>query len=313
MDAATVQRRETIRKGSKSFAAASALFGKAEREAAWGLYAWCRYGDDVIDGQVLGFSGPNDATVDASDPRDRLARLRALTLQALETDAPVPPQFEGLRQVARAHGLGPRYPLALLEGFAMDVEGRRYETLDDTLTYCFHVAGVVGVMMAMVMGVGDRATLERACDLGLALQLTNIARDVIEDAQAGRVYLPAAWLAEIGLDAQPQTVAAPANRGEIAKVTARLLDVADIYYDSAKAGIPKLPLRSAWAIASARDVYREIGRIVRRRGERAWDRRASASRATKLALLMRSGGLALASRLGGKAPPRAGLWTMPQD
>jgi phytoene synthase len=313
MDAATGIRRDTIRKGSKSFAAASALFGKAEREAAWGLYAWCRYGDDVIDGQVLGFTGPTDASGDATDPRDRLARLRALTLQALETDAPVPPEFEGLRQVARAHGLTSRYPMALLDGFAMDVEGRRYESLDDTLSYCFHVAGVVGVMMARVMGVSERATLERACDLGLALQLTNIARDVVEDAQAGRVYLPAQWLAEAGLDASPATVAAPAHRAKVAGVTVRLLDVAETYYASARAGIPKLPLRSAWAIASARDVYREIGRIVRRRGASAWDSRASASRPRKLALLARSGGVALASRLGGRAAPRAGLWTMPQD
>lgn len=312
MDAAVAQSRETIRKGSKSFAAASALFGKAEREAAWGLYAWCRYGDDVIDGQVLGFTTPDNAS-DEGAPSERLARLRDLTVQALETDAAVPPEFEGLRQVARAHGLTPRWPLALLDGFTMDVEGRRYQTLDDTLTYCFHVAGVVGVMMAQVMGVSDRPTLERACDLGLALQLTNIARDVVEDAQAGRVYLPADWLAQAGLDARPQTVANPANRAEVADVAGRLLDTADTYYASARAGLTQLPLRSAWAIASARDVYREIGRIVRRRGASAWDRRASASTPKKLALLTRSAGLALASRLGGSAPPREGLWTMPRD
>ncbi len=168
-------------------------------------------------------------------------------------------------------------------------------------------------MMAMVMGVQDRETLDRACDLGLAFQLTNIARDVVEDAGVGRVYLPADWLRTAGVDASPQAVVDPANRAQVAQATARLLDVAEAYYGSAKAGIARLPFRSALAIAAARDVYREIGRIVRRRGARAWDRRASASAGRKLALLARSGGVAAALRFGDQATPRAGLWTMPAE
>ena len=303
----TASTHATIKAGSKSFALASILFRRREREAAWRLYAWCRHCDDVVDGQVLG----QGMRVDAAGAPERLAELRRLTLQALETDRPCPPEFQALREVARRHAIAPAQALAVLEGFAMDVQARRYLTLDDTLAYAFHVAGVVGVMMAEVMGVRERATLQRACDLGLAFQLTNIARDVVEDARNGRLYLPADWLAAEGLEPIPQAVADPANREAVARIAARLLDVADAYYRSARDGLAYLPVRSAWAIASARGVYRAIGRIVRRRGAAAWDRRAGVPTLGKLALLARGAALAWLARLPLRQVDRAGLWTPP--
>ena len=306
-DALTAATRETIKAGSKSFALASILFGRREREAAWRLYAWCRYCDDVVDGQVLG----HGMQVDEAGAPGRLAELRRLTLQALETDQPCPPEFQALREVARAHAIPTPQALALLEGFAMDVQARRYLTLEDTLVYAFHVAGVVGVMMAEVMGVRQRPTLQRACDLGLAFQLTNIARDVVEDARNGRLYLPADWLAAEGLAPTPRAVADPANREAVARVAARLLDVADAYYRSARDGLSYLPVRSAWAIASARGVYRAIGRIVRRRRGAAWDRRAGVPTLGKIALLGRGWLLAWAARLPLAEVDRQGLWTPP--
>ncbi len=306
-DALTASTRATIKAGSKSFALASVLFGRREREAAWRLYAWCRYCDDVVDGQVLG----HGMQVDAAGAPERLAELRRLTLQALETDQPCPAEFQALREVARAHAIPAAQPLALIEGFAMDVDSRRYLTLDDTLAYAFHVAGVVGVMMAEVMGVRARATLQRACDLGLAFQLTNIARDVVEDARNGRLYLPAEWLEAEGLEPTAAAVADPANRQAVARVATCLLDVAEGYYRSARDGLAGLPVRSAWAIASARGVYRAIGRIVRRRGSKAWDRRAGVPTAGKLMLLARGAVLAWAARLPLRPVDRAGLWTPP--
>ena len=296
----------TIRKGSKSFAAASVLLDRKARESAWGLYAWCRYCDDVVDGQELG--GAMAAVI---NPDAKLAQLRMLTRRALETEAPVPPEFEMLRSVGRANGLGLSGPMALLDGFDMDVEARAYATLQDTLDYAFHVAGIVGVMMAQVMGVKDRSTLDRACDLGLAFQLTNIARDVMEDARAGRIYLPADWLVAEGVAADPQAVLAPENREAVARVAARLVRTADGYYRSARAGVASLPLRRAWAIAAARDVYRQIGREVLKRGRRAWDGRASTSGLTKLRLLGRGALVAIATRFPLRAASREGLWTMP--
>ena len=297
--------RETIQKGSSSFAAAAALFGPETRADAEMLYAWCRHCDDVIDGQDLGHG------MQALDPdaaRERLEGLYAKTRSAVAGEQTTDPEFAAFQRVAQRRQIPERYAIDLIDGFAMDVAERRYETLEDTLDYCYHVAGVVGVMMALVMGVkpGDLATLRRAQDLGLAFQLTNISRDVVEDAVNGRVYLPADWLAQAGV---PQdAVAAPEHRAAVAGVVKRLLDVAEPYYTSALNGLPALPWRCAWAIGAARGVYRQIGVEVERLGPRAWDQRVSTSTAQKVGFAFGGLGMAIGSR-GRKDPPRADLWS----
>lgn len=300
----------TIEVGSKSFAAAAKLFDPATRRSVLMLYAWCRHCDDVVDGQELGF---NTAGAGAGDAAAALALLEEQTRRAYAGEAMGAPAFAAFQEVALRHRIAPRYAFDHLAGFAMDVEGARYETIDDTLRYCYHVAGVVGLMMASIMGVRDEDVLDRACDLGLAFQLTNIARDIVEDARMGRCYLPAQWLREAGIP--PHALAEPRHRAALAQVAARLVDHAEPYYDSALEGVKALPLRSAWAIASARKVYRQIGIEVKRRGPRAWDERAGTGKAMKLWLLLRGGAAALSSR--GRAPgaamrPRpAGLWRRP--
>ncbi|MFF7709990.1 15-cis-phytoene synthase CrtB [Pseudomonas sp. NPDC007930] len=297
---------QTIAVGSKSFASASRLFAPATRRSALMLYAWCRHCDDVVDGQALGFAS---ASLDARSPEQRLAYLRAQTRQAYAGEVMEEPAFAAFQYVAREHQIAPELAFAHLEGFAMDVRGARYLTLNDTLGYCYHVAGVVGLMMAQVMGVRDAAVLDRACDLGLAFQLTNIARDIVEDAQAGRCYLPETWLAEAGL--APPQLAEARHREALAGLAARLVDAAEPYYRSARAGLPALPLRSAWAIATARGVYREIGVKVRDAGPHAWDRRQGTSKAEKLGLLLRGAGVAVGARALNEAPRPAALWQRP--
>lgn len=299
--------------GSKSFAGAARLFDAATRASAVMLYAWCRYCDDVIDGQELGFATGNAGSVTTATTA-RLEALRTETIAALSGRFDRP-EFQALSVVADRHAIPRRHPLDLIEGFEMDVSERRYHTLDDTLTYCYHVAGVVGVMMAQIMGVKDAVTLARASDLGLAFQLTNIARDVVADAHAGRVYLPDELLARHGLDRDG--LAEPDNRHALASAVGELLGLADAYYASAGRGVAALPFRSAWAIAAARRVYRDIGRLVIERGPAAWDRRASTGKLAKLA----GTGLAFAdatgSRFAGAKPAdsqddqRAALWTPP--
>ena len=310
MDTIVEHSRQLIEKGSKSFAGAARLFDNDTRASAYMLYAWCRHCDDEIDGQELGF---NRAPATVTEPAEvRLARITAQTIAAIKGDADHP-VFQALARVVAKHEIPARHPLELIEGFRMDVEGRHYQTADDTLSYCYHVAGVVGVMMAMIMGVRDQATLNRASDLGIAFQLTNIARDVIPDALAGRVYLPADWLSEAGLSGGA-AIADPANRDAVFAVTKRLLNEADRYYLSARYGLPHLPIRAAWAIAAARRIYRQIGLVVRQRGARAWDSRAGVSHRGKMAqafLAIVSIGRAHASRAIKTPPPRDGLWTMP--
>lgn len=303
--------RERIEKGSKSFAVAARLFAPDTRDSAYMLYAWCRHCDDVIDGQTLGFS-------DGSAPGDRAQSLQVVEelkrkTQAACDGAADEPVFEALKTVCAKHDMPARHPLDLIAGFEMDACERVYRTLDDTLEYCYHVAGVVGVMMAIVMGVRDRDVLHRASDLGLAFQLTNIARDVVADHQVGRIYIPEEWLREEGLS--PESMAAPEHREALFRVVDRLLKTAAPYYASSRQGVPHLPFRSAWAVAAAREVYSGIGDSVRGRGAAAWDARAGTSSATKLVGVLNGLGNALATRLPAsrQASPgsRTGLWTKP--
>ncbi|MFG1298802.1 phytoene/squalene synthase family protein [Xanthobacter sp. V3C-3] len=298
---------EAIAKGSKSFAAAARLFAPQMRADAVMLYAWCRHCDDVVDGQVLGHGR---VSADAS-PAERLDDLFEETRRAYRGAPSAHPAFAAFAEVVRRNHIPERYPLELLEGFRMDVEGRAYRTLDDTLTYCYHVAGVVGVMMALIMGARDETVLDRASDLGLGFQLTNISRDVIEDAGIGRIYLPAEYLDDAGIPAD--ALADPRHRAALAGVVARLLDVAEPYYEQARIGMAALPFRAAAAVGAARGVYRAIGVEVRRRGSAAWDARVSTSRAQKVAFLARGLGDALAARFDGAPPPRpSNLWTRPR-
>ena len=299
--------RELIKRGSKSFSGASRMFGNELRNSASLLYAWCRYCDDVVDDQILGQGEAGSTeTIDA-----RLATLSQQTRDAIAGN-PDGEAFEALAWVVQTHEIPERYPLELLQGFAMDARDHQYETIEDTLLYSYHVAGVVGVMMAMIMGARHKATLRRACDLGIAFQLTNIARDVVEDAGRGRIYLPAAWLREAGVAADPKAVLDDANHEAVYSVVLRLLDCADAYYRSARYGLPRLPFRCACAIGAARVIYRDIGNIIRDSGASILNHRAVVSKRRKYldAFL----GVSTACRAYGvdrfrNAPPRSGLWT----
>ena len=300
----------TIAKGSKSFALASRLFAPAERERAVLLYAWCRHADDVIDGQVLGQGQVDHGGTSA----ERLAELEARTRAALEPGAcPDDVPFAALARVAATTHMPKRYPLDLIHGFRIDVEERPFATFDDTLAYCYHVAGCVGVMMAIAMGVApdDRATLDRASDLGIAFQLNNIARDVIEDAANRRRYIPDDWLANVGLE--PRSFAFPPNRRQLARLVARLVNAAEEYGASAQFGTSALPWRAAWAVLAADDIYGGIGRRVRDLGAAGLDARVHTSTAAKLGAITRTLPLALSRsrRWPPPGPSRDGLWSFP--
>ena len=308
-DAIVEHSHEIIRKGSKSFAAAAWLFDRRTRGKAYMLYAWCRHCDDQIDGQDLGF-GTADMT--AAERLARLEALRASTRAAFLGKPMSDPVFIAFQRVAREASIPQRHAMELLAGFEMDVQGVRYPDLPETLLYCYRVAGVVGVMMAYVMGVREKEALARAADLGIAFQLTNIARDVLDDAANGRCYLPTSWLREAGIPEGGH--AEPAHRAAVVGVVERLLAEADRYYLSAKHGLKALPLRSAWAVSTALGVYREIGEIVRARGVAAWDRRAVVSRPRKawhgISGFARALKATTLDRWSGGQPREQTLWTV---
>ena len=272
-----------IAKGSKSFAAASRLFDRTTRERVWLLYAWCRRCDDLIDGQDLG-----GKLGDQTDVTARLAEVRALTALALSGAETSDPAFDCLGVVAAETGLTQAMADAVIAGFALDAIEWNPRSEADLMRYCWHVAGAVGVMMAVVMGVdpSDDATLERACDLGLAFQLANIARDLSEDHAAQRCYLPSEWLAEA--DIPPGEELKPPYRNALAGLAGRLCQQAEAHESSARIGAKQLDLRQRWAILSAAGIYGDIARQVERRGTSAWDSRTVVGNWRKLWWIVRA-------------------------
>ncbi len=307
-DAIVATAQESITRGSKSFAAASRLFAPKTRERAWLLYAWCRACDDIADGQDHGH-----AMTGVSDGPARLAEISALTEAALAGIVVGDPAFDALRIFAAETALPPALARDLIAGFALDAQGWRPQTEQDLYRYCYHVAGAVGCMMVLAMGVpaDDDATLDRACDLGLAFQLANIARDVAEDAGAGRCYLPQAWLDELGIPADD--LLAPQHRDRLGQLGERLGTLAACYEASARLGTPALAFRSAWAVLAAAGIYGAIGRKVAMLGARAWDRRVSTSGIAKVGFIVRAWREATQRATLYPSQPRdPALWTRPR-
>ena len=267
--------RVLMRGGSKSFFAASLMLPARVRGPATALYAFCRLADDAID---LG-ADPHAAMLDLQQRLDAIYAHRPRNI-----DADI-----ALAAVVHQHAIPRVLPDALLEGFLWDTQQRRHDTLADVEAYSARVAATVGAMMALVMGTRDASALARACDLGVAMQLTNIARDVGEDARAGRLYLPRQWLAEAGIDAEAW-LRNPVFNPAIASVIERLLQAADALYRRAEHGIAALPRDCRPAIRAARLVYAEIGEQLRRSGLDSISDRVVVSKQRKLALMARAAG-----------------------
>lgn len=280
--------RAAIRAGSKSFFAASLLLPPSVRTSAYGLYAFCRLSDDAVDE-----AGGNRAAA--------LARLERRLTAAVAGRPENHPADRALAEVLARHAIPETLPRALLEGLAWDLQGRRYDSLSDLAAYAARVAGAVGAMMTLVMGVRDPHALARACDLGVAMQFTNIARDVGEDARAGRLYLPRAWLAAAGLDTRA-FLADPRPDPALEQVVAHLLAAADRLYARAEPGIAALPPACRPAIRAARTIYAEIGRAVEANDLDSVTRRARVSGRRKAGLLARAV-LPAPRRDGLEAPP----------
>lgn len=243
--------RDVIRRHSKSFSLAARLLPPVERRRAEALYAWCRAADDAVDHATSA-----NAAVDA------LEKLRN-DIDDVYAGRPVTGPAEALRMVVDECAVPREYPLEMIAGFEMDATGATYRTTDDLLLYCHRAAGVVGLMMCHAFGVSDDAALPHAADLGTAMQLTNIARDVAEDWSRGRLYIPERWLTNVP---QPGT---KLDDVALAPAIRRLLNVADHYYRSGALGLKYLSPRCRLAIRVAALVYSEIGREVARRGHKA--------------------------------------------
>jgi len=279
--------RRLLEDGSRSFLAASRLLPPDIAQGAWSLYAFCRIADDRVDRDARGGA--------IEDLHERLERV----YRGAPREDAVDRSFAAF--VAR-HALPRAWPLALFEGFAWDAQGRPYEDISALRAYAARVAGSVGAMMARAMGVSDRAVLARACELGVAMQLTNIARDVGEDARLGRLYLPRAWMREAGIDPD-DWLARPRFTPALGGVVQRVLDAAWHSYQGGATGIAHLPLACRPGIRAAAMLYADIGRSVRRRAGDSISARAVVAPARKAQLVAWA---ALASLSSAPA-----IWTPP--
>ena len=253
--------RTTMNSAAKSFSFASHLFDSDAMAGAQLLYGWCRYCDDQV-----------DEAPDQREAKSRLHQLEVETKKALKNhDSQQSDYFKALSYLSKTYNIPEYYALELLAGMKMDVENFEYKTEKDLDLYCFRVAGVVGLMMTHIMGLSKVDALDEAVAAGMAMQLTNISRDIVEDYENGRIYLPKAWFEEANLNYPPlskddliqsATVLAP-----------KLINRAEKFYTKGKQGLVHLPFRAALAISAAIDIYSAIGHKVLRRGEHAWDTR----------------------------------------
>ncbi len=277
---------------SKSFALAARALPPGRRAEVAATYAWCRRVDDAID---------LDPSGDAAAVLEQLrAELRSIYAGEPQDD----PVLRAFQHVVIECGVPEDYPRELLAGMEMDVAGTRYRTLNDLLLYCYRVAGTVGLMMCHVMGVRSAAALRHAAHLGMAMQLTNICRDVREDWERGRVYVPAALLPADAGWVPPRPGAPLPDRAAIALslATGRLLALADEYYRSGDRGMRALSFRAAIAVRAARAVYAAIGRELYKRRWNVLAPRAVVPRIVKLWLVACAAAVTLA-----EIPIRA-LW-----
>jgi phytoene synthase len=256
-----------LRGGSRSFDIAAKLLPRAVRDPAVALYAFCREADDGID----------EGTGCLGWLRERLELVYEGRPLALPTD-------RAFARIVERFAIPRALPEALLEGFAWDIDGRRYSDFSELCSYAVRVAGSVGAMMAVLMEVRDPERLAAAVTLGVAMQLSNIARDVGEDARNGRIYLPLEWLAEAGVD--PDVfLADPRHSLPLGGVVARLLEAATQHYRQASPGIARLPIGCRFGIGAAALLYAEIGREVGRRSMDAVSGRAVVPVARKVGVL----------------------------
>ena len=246
---------------ARTFRLATAMLPAGLHDDIAVLYAFCRTADDLVD-----------------ETGDELALLRLE--RELGSAEPACALAQALQHLSRRRGLSLAHAQSLLAGVRQDLGCVRMENDGQLLAYSWQVASTVGLMMSRLLGVDDPAAMGHAADLGLAMQLTNIVRDVREDAARGRVYLPRTRLAAHGLSSDD--VLRGRQREGIRAVCLELLDLADRYYASGEAGLRYIPLRARVGVAVAQRVYASIGWRIRATGHHPLDGRLVVPRSEKL-------------------------------
>jgi len=246
---------QVMAKNGRSFYFASLIFSSEQRQQVSQLYRICRYVDDCAD--------------ELSPAESKHAMHRIVTEL---NDSSIDSEFQGFMKALEKQGVKREYLAELVKGALFDIDSGQIASRDELLVYCYRVAGVVGLMMCPLLGVKDRKASSFAIDLGIGMQLTNICRDILEDAQNGRNYLPTDELQQSGLslsNIQQQSI----TPESLKKLVKTYLDIADEYYNSGYQGLAFIPLRPRVCILVAGEVYRSIGHKIRKNNYEVLERR----------------------------------------
>ncbi len=278
--AALVECRESIATHSKSFSMASKLLPADCRDDAAVVYAWCRRADDAIDDTPVQHQAAE------------LTRLRRELGAIYDGATQNEPVLAAFAEVVARRQIPREYPAELLAGMAMDADDTAYPRLETLYLYCYRVASTVGLMMSHVIGLSRDSALTEAAQMGIAMQITNICRDVEEDWQRGRLYLPDEILAKHGAGDLRAHLGRPfpdAFAPAVAASVRDLLALADRFYRAGDRGLTALPFRAAFGVRTARLVYSAIGSEISRQHHDVRAGRAVVPRWRKLLLVGRAG------------------------
>ena len=260
---------------SKSFYFSAQMLPREKRWATFALYGFCRHCDNLID-------TPRQRT--ETEILREIQRLTEELQVAYNTGESQDPIIRAFILVAKAYDIPIAYPLDLLNGVAMDVEQTRYKTFDELSLFCYRVAAVVGLMMTHVLGYKDERAFSYAKQLGIAMQLTNILRDVKEDKQMGRLYIPQADLAAFGVTAQD--IFNEKMTPQLRALMKFQVERAHQHYTEAIPGISLLKTESQYAIYSAARIYRGILRKIEDRDYNPFLSRVFVSSTQKVGILL---------------------------
>lgn len=235
---------QKTRESGSSFTLSFMFLPKDKRDAMTALYAFCREVDDVV-----------DECTDYQIAQTKLAWWKQ-EIQRLFHETPQHPVTQALKPVVNSFGLQEVHFIEIIDGMQMDTQYNRYADFEQLALYCYRVASVVGLLSAQIFGYTDRATLEYAHDLGMAFQLTNIIRDVGEDARRGRIYIPLDELEQAGVSEQQllNSQASPQMRALLIKQIER----AEMFYDKALNQLPKKDIRAQLPGLMMAAIYRAL-------------------------------------------------------
>jgi len=265
MDAYQTESNLILAQRGKTFFWARFCLNQTQAREATRLYRFCRYIDDIGD--------------ECADPNQAKKTLTSIikSLRAGEADHPI---VHDAIKLFQQYGIEIEIPILLIEGVISDLDEVAIKDIETLLVYCYQVAGTVGIMMCKLLGVKNKAAYAHAIDLGIAMQLTNICRDVKEDAVLGRRYLPNTLVGNISLS----SLSNPDSQSQTTLINAvkKLLELAQQYYDSAGKGFCFIPLRARFAIALAAKLYQQIGMVLKNNDYHYWQQRAYVSTQSKL-------------------------------